>query len=156
MTKQTLEKYLSLVWETAVDSAKEEEVLPTLFVYTAQDQLIIYPMPWSDKSERYFYLSLARALLRAVQCTHYVVVSEAWGAIYNGKKKEDDPSPSQREDKTEILVAVAVSSTGEKLGYTAEITNHAGKREIGEIEMSDNMDGDLTTLFSEGFNQPTH
>jgi hypothetical protein len=95
---------------------KQADLIPT-FLMIAEDEHALMPAPWRDDDEKRIMLAAAREIMKAKGVTRYSMVSEAWTAVQPKGWKPgmpQGPLPSERADRKEIVIAIAVDKTATK------------------------------------------
>lgn len=153
--QETLQEFLDRVWEIHADLGPEM-LMPTIIAQDPKGALHVFKTPWRNNHEKICALAMVTIEMLAAGCSRYVFVHEVWGASYASKDEvETRGTPSQRPDRIELLMAVAVDRyMDDRLAYAAEIENlPRNKRRLKERRTVSGS-GRLYDLFGEG--QATH
>lgn len=149
--QETLHQFLDRIWDIH-SSIGREMCMPTIVAQNAAGSLFVFKTPWSSNAEKITALALVTLEMQKEGCTRYVFVHEAWMAQYTDENDvEKMGTPSQRDDRIEALIAVAVDRyMDDRFGYYAEIENlRNGKRRLKERKPM-NGNGRLYDLFGAG------
>jgi hypothetical protein len=149
--QETLHEFLDRIWAIHADIGPEM-CMPTVVAQNTEGALFVFKMPWTNDAEKICALAMTTLEMLKNGCTRYVFVHEAWMAAYASDDEiETKGMPSQRLDRKEVLIAVAVDRyMDDRHAYAAEIENlPRGKRRL-KTRTSFNGSGRLYDLFGSG------
>lgn len=92
---------------------EEGAQLSPAFLMESEEERIIVVTPWSNKEERNRSLNVIQLAMKIKKIKQYSVVSESWMATET-KGFETGLMPSQRQDRKEVVVIVAVTKIEKK------------------------------------------
>lgn len=147
---ESLHEFLDRIWAMHADIGPKEQ-MPTIVAQDARGAMFVFKTPWENDTDKLCLLAMVGLALIKNNCTRYVFVHEAWIASYTSRDGyKTQGMPSERPDRKEALIAVAVEwYTGDRLAYTAEIEHlPGGKRRIKERQAL-NGSGRLYDLFGD-------
>jgi len=124
-------------------------LMPT-WIIQAKDKTTLVGTPWDGDEDKTIMTLAIRAMLKKEQAHSYSFMSEAWMA-HESLSHPIGLSPSQREDRIEVLIVTAFDRQGGKVRFY-EIKR--GKKDV-IIELvlqpqgdMDHFSGDLYNLFA--------
>lgn len=129
---------LRSLMQGAFDTAKSivikgDEVIPVFFARWEDTKVGMYMTPWTDEQSKQAMLMALKLAFAARGVDSYVSVSEAWAIKRDkGFDPEKSPSPSQCEDREEIMILTGVSHDG-VIAATAKLGREGDKRTIGDL-----------------------
>jgi hypothetical protein len=89
--------------------------IPPTFMLITKSECKVISMPWENSKQRSIALSLIQLMMKHKNVISYSVVSEAWKASEpKDPRKRSGLMPSQRQDKKEIIMIVAVNKIENK------------------------------------------
>jgi hypothetical protein len=123
------------------------------FLIDSPDELAIIGTPWSNSKQRRQCLELIQFMLKAKKATAYSIVSESWVSTEPKEKHlQSGLMPSQREDRKEIVMIIAVNKKGEKKCRSLNIVRNNDAIIIDlplDKEMNEGtLGGELANLFT--------
>jgi hypothetical protein len=127
----TVEQLISLAETQAknVLIGTKEELTPAWLVVDWTGNVEIFATPWQNNEEKHLVTVVMREIMRARQAQAYSLLVEAWFARVPQEemgKEYTGPSPSQRDDRSEGVVAVAVHRDGQQAHRHWEIVRSEG------------------------------
>lgn len=119
---------------------------------TAEGKCAMAPVGWANDQERTEALQVVRDAMVLAKIVRYGVVSEAWVAKYDDGQSRD-VRPSQREDRSEVIMIVSVDPAAETpvLHRILPIERDAdGKIVLGEAKnvQFDGLGGEMVSLLA--------
>jgi len=89
--------------------------IPPTFMLITKNECKVISMPWENFEQRSIALDLMQFMMKRKNVISYIVATEAWAANEpEDPRKRSGIMPSQRQDKKEIIMIVAVNKTENK------------------------------------------
>ena len=121
----------------------KEELVPSWLVVEAGGEVAIYLTPWRNDVEKLLTVEAMRLTMRACNAQAYSFLIEAWTARIQGEEAKapyTGPPPSQRADRQECVMMMAVNRAGEQRHVHLEIVRDK-KGECAELKRTDGPEG---------------
>ena len=146
----TLEDMLNLAEQQAqrVLLGTKEELMPSWLLVTGKGAVEIYATPWSNTREKHLVTLCMKDIMREKHCTAYSLLVEAWMATVAGeeaKEPYDGPPPSERPDRQECVVIMAVDHAGKHVHKHLMIKRDAEGR-CAELRRLDGPEDKITSM----------
>jgi hypothetical protein len=130
---------------------KPKASLSRCFLIESPMETMMVITPWNGDEERESALTLLRFIMKEQKATAYSVVTEAWVSMEN-VKKPTGLKPSDREDKKEVVIVMAIDKLNKKLaefdivrdnqGTVTDLTKSSDHKKIIFVD-------DITTLLED-------
>ncbi len=114
------EEILQSLLDSAEDQAKRilldtnEQLVTTFVLYNPHDKMEIFACPFHNDMEKKIMLLMLRKHMREQQTIAYSHLSEAWVAKQSHPYSDNDPRPSERPDRKEVVMAFATDGVNTK------------------------------------------
>ena len=131
----------------------DEQILPFFHIQFKDRPDAIMPAPFNgDEREKSLFIAAVRAAMKAFRpsVVNYAFVSEAWAATQTHRPGKEDLTPSQREDKREVVI-VSGGDRDRAIMKMWEIVrdDQARVTDLVEDKASDSFEGRLYNLMAE-------
>jgi len=123
--------------ETAKSISSAEQHLPMLFIFGAENEGRVCPLPeiFATETNKQYFCYVLPLVLRALEADWYILVSEAWATSSTRPLKENIAvAELPLDDRYEELVAVVVKRGQKAKLFHARINNTPERRLVGEWE----------------------